>query len=137
MSCVFCRILAGELPSARVWEGPHAVAFLDINPLAPGHVLVVSRSHQARVWDLPDDELAGLMAAVKRVARAVVSATGAEGLNVLANNGPVAGQVIQHVHFHLIPRRNGDGLLPVWKPVAYGPGEMTAVRDRIAEAAKE
>ncbi|MEK7867552.1 MAG: HIT family protein [Planctomycetota bacterium] len=137
MSCIFCRILQGEIPSARVYEDAHAVAFLDINPLAPGHTLVVTRNHHSRVWEVPEAELAGLMAAVKRVSRAIVSATHAEGLNLLANNGPVAGQVVPHVHFHLIPRRNGDGILPEWKPREYQPGEMDAVLKKISDACAE
>lgn len=137
MSCIFCRILRGEVPSARVYEDANAVAFLDINPLAPGHTLVVTRSHYDRVWEVPEGELAGLMAAVKRVSRAVVSATRAEGLNLLANNGPVAGQVVPHVHVHLIPRRNGDGILPVWKPVGYQAGEMEAIQKKVADACAE
>ncbi len=137
MSCIFCRILLGEIPSARVYEDAHAVAFLDINPLAPGHTLVVTRNHHARVWDVPEAELAGLMSAVGRVSRAVVSAAHAEGLNILANNGPVAGQVVPHVHFHLIPRRTGDGILPEWKSTAYPPGEMEAMLKKVADACAE
>lgn len=137
MSCIFCRILAGEIPSSRVYEDAHAVAFLDINPLTPGHTLVVTRNHHARVWEVPDAELAGLAAAVRRVSRGIVSATHAEGLNLLANNGPVAGQVVPHVHFHVIPRRNGDGVHFEWKPKGYGTGEMETMLKKISDACRE
>ncbi len=114
--CVFCRIIRGVEPAVIVYSDEYAVAFLDIAPVAPGHTLVVPRLHAERPEQLPPDHLCGLMRAAARVAPAVVEAVGAEGYNLLVNAGRAAGQVIMHVHVHIIPRRRGDGLRAIHAP---------------------
>ena len=116
--CVFCRIAAGELHARQVLETPRCVAFLDAAPLAPGHTLVVPREHAVQLHELSDDVVAELAVSVRSLGRAIAEAVGAAGYNVLQNNGAVAGQVVQHVHFHLIPRREDDGLGYRWNPIA-------------------
>lgn len=130
--CIFCKLVRGEIPSARVLETDRAVAFLDIGPLNPGHVLVVPREHYESLPDLPDDLAAATAALLPRLCRAVRDATGAEGLNVLVNTGRVAGQSVDHVHWHIIPRHSGDALRWRWPAGRYQGDELEALRSRIA-----
>ena len=132
--CIFCKILANELPSSRVYEDEHCLAFLDIGPLQPGHTLVIPKEHYEFLTDMPDASMAALGNALPRVARAVMAATGAEGFNTFQTNGACSGQMVPHVHFHVIPRRPGDGLGFRWKPFSYGEGEMDTWREKISAA---
>jgi len=131
--CVFCRIVAGEIPCWRVLEDDHVLAFLDVGPLARGHTLIVPREHHATIDTLPDAIAAACGEAVARVSRAVRAATGAAGWNVLQNNGRVAGQEVEHVHFHVIPRESGDGLGYRWKPGKLTDDDANALRRELAE----
>jgi len=131
-TCVFCKIVAGNIPATMVWDSPWAVAFLDINPAAPGHLLLVLREHFSDLADVPGSLLSAALTELPRLARAVRAATGAEGLNVIQNNGPVAGQVIPHVHFHLIPRQADDKVTVRWEQGSYESEEaMRAIAERI------
>lgn len=132
--CVFCRIVAGAIPSARVFEDEACLAFLDIGPLSEGHLLLVPKRHYERITDMPAEDVASLMHPVPMLARAVVKATGAGGFNVLQNNGRVSGQEVPHVHIHIIPRREGDGLGYRWNAGKYGQGRMQALQEAIAAA---
>jgi len=129
--CIFCKIVAGEIPSARIYEDGEVVAFLDINPLAEGHVLVVPRRHVERLVDLSADEAGALLRPVPAIAKALLAATGAEGFNVLQNNGRCAGQVVEHLHLHIIPRRPGDGLGYRWPARAAEPEALERLRGEI------
>lgn len=124
-TCIFCKIIAGSIPSHRVYEDERVVAFLDVAPLAAGHVLVVPRAHAARLDDLSPADAGACAAAAARVGAAVVRHGGAAGWNLLQNNGAAAGQVVMHVHFHVIPRREGDGLGYRW-PAGKLDGETAA-----------
>lgn len=105
--CVFCKILAGKLLSARVYEDEHALAFLDIAPFEEGHILVIPRVHAVYLTDLPADALAPLVLAVQRVGEILLKKMPCNGFNVLQSNGACATQVVPHVHFHVIPRWDG------------------------------
>ncbi len=108
--CVFCKIIAGDIPSDKVYEDDFAVAFLDIHPTNPGHTLIVPREHSDNFSVMPDGRaLERLFSAVRRVAVAAMKVTGAQGFNTHINTGPVAGQVVMHTHVHVIPRFEGDG----------------------------
>lgn len=107
--CIFCRIVKGELPAARVFEDEHVLAFMDIGPVVKGHVLVTPKTHHDPLMDTPDEVLARLVAAVKRVARAQVASLQCKGVSVIQSNGEPAGQVVPHIHFHVIPRYPDDG----------------------------
>src|SRR5207247_8712326 len=109
MSCIFCRIVAGEIPAEVVAREPEVVTFLDVQPLADGHVLVVPRAHAASVEDLKPAEADALFRAVVRLAGPVRTALGAAGTTIGINNGEATGQTIAHVHVHIVPRREGDG----------------------------
>jgi histidine triad (HIT) family protein len=112
---IFDRILAGEIPCHRVYEDEQVLALLDINPIAPGHTLVIPKERAAYLHELSDESSAAIGRALPRVCRAVLAATGASQYNVLENNGPAAHQAVLHVHFHVIPRLGEQGLGIGWK----------------------
>ena len=118
-SCVFCKIATGTLPSFAVWSSDAAMAFLDVGPLADGHLLIIPRNHYARLTELPADLCAQLLSAVPALGQALLKVTAADGFNLLCNQGEAAGQVVPHVHFHLIPRRPGDALGYRWPAGKY------------------
>ncbi len=128
---IFARIIAGEIPCQRVFENAHLLAFLDVNPLAEGHTLVVPKRTVAVFEDLTAEEAAELGRQLPILARKIVAATGAEGFNILINRGQVAGQEVQHVHVHIIPRRAGDGLGYRWRPQQRTAEELAALAERI------
>lgn len=133
-SCLFCKIARGEVPAARVLETDRALAFLDINPVNPGHLLLVPKDHHATLADLPDDLAGAAATLLPRLCRAVRDTTGAEGLNVIVNLGRVAGQTIDHVHWHIIPRFNGDAVRWPWPHFPYQGDELDQMRGRIEQA---
>ena len=108
--CIFCAIAAGEIPSFKVYEDDVALAYLDINPFAKGHTLVIPKAHSEGLLDASDETLAALVARVKRVAAHIKEKLGCDGFNILQNNGEAAGQTVKHIHFHIVPRWNGDPL---------------------------
>ena len=132
--CLFCKIVAGEVPSAKVYEDEHVLAFLDLFPLATGHALVIPKAHHVTLGDLPSKTMERVGAVLPRVARAVAAATGVPAYNLLQSNGTAAGQEILHAHFHIVPRAPQDGIGFCWKAGSYGEGEMEAWRERIARA---
>ena len=132
-NCVFCKIAGGEFDARQVLETRNCVAFLDAAPLAPGHTLVIPKAHFEGLHDMPEDVVREVAVATQRVGRAIREAVGAVGYNVLQNNGQVAGQVVMHVHFHVIPRTDGDGLGYRWTPI---PGEATR-DDELASRIRE
>ena len=115
MASIFDKILSGEIPSHSVYEDQHVYAFLDINPLSPGHTLVIPREAKELLHELSDESAAAIGRALPRICRAVLSATGAKDYNVLQNNGLPAHQAVSHVHFHIIPKFEDSGLGIGWK----------------------
>ncbi|WP_029896559.1 HIT family protein [Desulfohalovibrio reitneri] len=116
--CVFCKIVAGEIPSASVLDRDNVYAFLDLNPVRQGHALVIPKSHYPTLLDLDPGLAADLLRAQQDVARAVMLATGADGVNLGLNLGEAAGQVVFHAHYHIIPRFHEDGLR-LWPQTPY------------------
>ena len=116
MATIFDKILSGEIPSHTVYEDDHVLAFLDINPLSPAHTLVIPKEAKATVGELSDEASAAIGRVLPRICRAVCQATGCEQYNILQNNGPRAHQVVMHVHFHIIPKPEGDSGLGVTWP---------------------
>ncbi|MFO0840027.1 MAG: HIT family protein [Phycisphaerae bacterium] len=119
--CVFCKIVSGAIPCHRLLDNASVLAFLDINPLTDGHSVVIPKAHAERLDQLAPEQAAEIGRVLGDLARRIVASVGAEGYNILQNNGPVAGQVVPHVHFHIIPRRAGDGLGYRWnaKPAQH------------------
>lgn len=117
-NCIFCKILKGDIPASVVLDTQELVAFLDINPAQPGHVLIVAKTHAPTMLDLDPSVGVAVFGAIKVLGAAVMQATGATGFNVVQNNFSAAGQQVHHVHWHIIPRSEGDGLM-AWPPGAY------------------
>jgi len=132
--CIFCRIVAVELPAAVVYEDDVVVAFLDINPLADGHLLIVPREHLAQLTELSADKCGRLFSCVPKLGRALLNVTGAAGFNVLVNSGQVAGQVVPHVHLHLIPRVAADDLGYRWHAKHYAPNRAPELAGAFQQA---
>ena len=120
--CVFCRIVAGQIPSTRVYEDEHAVAFMDIGQVNPGHVLVAVKKHAANLFELDEAQASAVARASRSVALAIRAAFEPEGLSVYQANGKAAGQTVFHYHVHLLPRHAGDGMELTW-PVKNPPRE--------------
>ena len=118
MDCIFCKIIAGEIPSIKVFEDGNTLAFMDINPLSEGHLLVVPKKHFTTLFDADDDSLAQIFSVVRKLAVALQKALGIDSLNLLQANGRWAVQSVPHFHVHVIPRRENDGvpLDPELKP---------------------
>ena len=104
MMCLFCKIIEGELPSYKVYEDEHALAFLDINPVSDGHVLLVPKYHEQFAENLPDEHYEKLFLVLKNLVKPIQDAFNSPASNIIINNGPNAGQIIPHVHVHIIPR---------------------------------
>ncbi|MES2155127.1 MAG: HIT family protein [bacterium] len=111
--CLFCRIAAGNLPSAELYQDERVFAFLDIHPLRPGHTLLVPKRHTAKLEDASPEDAAALIAAARRLTKALGKATGATDATLAIHNGPAAGQEVQHLHMHIVPRTKGDGGGPI------------------------
>src|SRR5918992_6240829 len=126
--CLFCKIVAGEIPATRVREDERTIAFMDINPATRGHLLVVPREHSVDLTDVAAEDLAACMAAARELAIRAQERLGADGVNLLNSCGRAAWQTVFHFHVHVIPRYAGDPLRLPWLP---GPGD----RDDIAAAA--
>lgn len=128
--CVFCKIIAGEIPSYKVYEDGGVLAFLDIHPLTVGHTLVIPKKHYSRLEEMPEEEFLKLMAAVKKIAVLMSEKLGFSDYKLSQNNGPLAGQEVDHVHFHIIPRHPED---PVshHERKEYAPGEAEEIIKKI------
>ena len=131
--CLFCRIVAGQIPAARVFEDEEVVAFLDIHPVNLGHLLIVPKPHHATLAELPAALAMAAARLVPRLARAILAATAAPGMHLVVNNGAVAGQTIDHVHWHLIPRFEGDAVAWPWPHQTYPESDLESMRERIAD----
>ncbi|MHB1295172.1 MAG: HIT family protein [Anaerolineae bacterium] len=114
--CVFCKIVQGQLPAVLVYEDAHTLAFLDHRPASLGHTLVIPRRHAETLLELDAEEVAQLFRAVLVVADAVRAELQPDGFNVWQSNGAAAGQVVHHVHVHVLPRHTGDGLVHLYRP---------------------
>jgi histidine triad (HIT) family protein len=131
---IFARILRGELPCVRVYEDTHALAFMDIMPRVEGHTLVIPKTPARNILDVPSAALQGLMPAVQRVARAVKTAFDAEGIALHQFNEPAGGQVVFHLHFHVLPRWEGQALKPPGGPIVAAAtleGPAQKIRDAL------
>ena len=131
---VFTRIIRGELPAAKIYEDEHTIAFMDINPVNPGHALAVTKGHWPTADVIPTEALAATAATAQLVARAIVRELKPDGFNLVQNNGAGAGQSVPHLHIHILPRHKGDGASLNW---TYKPGnmdEIAALCERLKKA---
>jgi histidine triad (HIT) family protein len=129
--CIFCKMVAGQVPVTKVYEDEIVLAFLDIGPVSDGHTLVVPKEHFARLHDCPAELLGRFCSRLGRIAGAVADAMDSDGYNLLCNNGRAAGQLVEHLHFHLIPRHNGDGVFDRWPSYEYPDGKSEAIAAKI------
>lgn len=131
--CIFCKIIRKEIPAQKLYEDAHTLAILDINPISPGHTLLLSKAHNETTLDTPPEVFAALTRASYPVISAILAGTKAEGYNILINNHKCAGQLIPHLHWHIIPRHSNDNIHFHWHPTTYQKGEM----EKIAEAIRK
>ena len=124
--CLFCRIVAGELPATVIAQTERAIAFMDINPATRGHALVIPRAHATDVGDIGEEDLGACAALAAALARLARERLDADGVNILNSSGPAAWQTVFHFHLHVIPRYAGDPLRLPWTPAPGDPDEIAA-----------
>ena len=131
--CIFCKIVSGRIPCNKIYEDEQVLAFMDIRPVSDGHTLVVPKEHFEKLHQCPPQVLSSISSCVGKIVQAVVGAVGAAGYNVLCNNGRVAGQLVDHVHFHIIPRDEGDQVFTRWPAYEYEQGRADAIAEKICQ----
>ena len=130
--CLFCKIIAGKIPSIKIYEDDIVLAFLDIHPVNIGHTLIIPKIHAVNLYDTPDTTLAHMMSVVKKLSIAIKSAVSADGINIEMNNDSVAGQIIFHTHMHIVPRFSSDGFTHWNGARGYNDREMAEVAKKIS-----
>ena len=129
--CIFCKIIAGEIPSYKIYEDEYSYAFLDIADDYEGHTLVIPKEHYENVFDVPKDLLEKVINATQKIAKHYVKDCGFSGVNIMSANGLDAEQSVFHLHFHILPRRNNDGKR-VWVDYEKLNSDMQALRDKLS-----
>ena len=130
-NCLFCKMVAGQIPVTKIYEDEAVLAFLDIGPISDGHTLVIPKQHFEKLHDCPAELLGRVASSLGRIAGAVAAAMNSDGYNLLCNNGGAAGQVIEHLHFHIIPRNTGDGVFDRWPSYKYEDGKIEEIAAEI------
>lgn len=131
--CIFCKIVAGQIPSTKIFENEYVLAFLDVGPVSEGHVLVIPKAHCTQLDQANPEVMAEIARVLPVLAGSVQKAIGSDGYNLLCNNGAAAGQVVPHLHFHIIPRNTGDGLFSHWPAGQYKEGEVDTIAEKIKQ----
>ena len=131
--CIFCKIIAGQIPCYKVFENQSVLAFLDIGPVSDGHTLLLPKAHYQRLDQCPAQVLAQIMTAAGPIAKAAAAAANTTAYNVLCNNGSEAGQAVGHLHFHIIPRRSNDKVFAHWPSFKYPDGKAEEILQKIKE----
>lgn len=135
MDCIFCKIVSNEIPSIKVYEDDRVFAFMDINPLNDGHLLIVPKTHAATVHEITEADFLAVMSATHKLTAAVKKALNPEGINLMQLNGRAANQVVPHLHVHIVPRWSGDGLpISQWEPVTGNMEKIEGVAEKIQRA---
>ena len=132
--CIFCRLVAGEIPAATVYEDRLTIAFMDIGQVNPGHVLVATKRHAATLLDITPEEAAAVMQTAQRMAQAVHRAFDPPGITLLQANGREGDQTVFHFHLHVVPRHAQDGIALTWPRKEPGPAVLQAYADQIRTA---
>ena len=134
-NCIFCKIAANEIPATTVYEDDEILVFMDIGPIIHGHALVIPKKHYDPVVETPDDLLGRMHQVAKRIARAQMNGLGADGVNIMQNNGKAAGQEVPHLHIHVIPRFSDDGHHWNWNAGKYDDfDEMKKLADKMRDS---
>jgi|SRR3989344_2377525 len=134
--CIFCKIIKKEIPADIVYEDKDIMAFLDINPSNKGHTLVMPKKHSKNLLENNEEDLKRLVLAIKKIGNAVMKVTNAEGMNILSNINPIAGQVVFHTHVHITPRYKDDGISFKIQRKAYNEGESKELASKIKSLLK-
>ena len=129
--CVFCKMVAGQIPVTKIYEDEVVLVFLDIGPVSDGHTLLIPKQHFEKLHDCPPQLLAQIASVLGKISRAVADAMNSDGYNVLCNNGRSAGQLVEHLHFHIIPRNAGDGVFDHWPSYKYQQGKIEQIAAKI------
>jgi histidine triad (HIT) family protein len=132
--CLFCKIVAGDIPAQKIDEDEHTIAFMDINPWTRGHALVIPKEHSKDLYAIPDDDLSHTAAAAKRLAKRIKDRLGCDGINLINSCEPAAWQTVFHFHVHVIPRYDDDPLRLPTRPEEGDPDEIAAVADELRAA---
>ena len=127
--CIFCKLANGVFPTNSIYEDDKFNVILDMGPATKGHALILPKEHADNLYELPDETAAAAMILAKKLAKKMVDKLGADGLNVVQNNGEAAGQTVMHYHLHLIPRYKNDGQHILWEPTSPSSEELEATRD--------
>lgn len=135
--CIFCKIVAAEISSIRVLEDRHTLAFMDINPIAPGHTLIIPKQHWQNLYEMPDAQLGFVSASTKRIAAAVDKVLSPDGVSLIQANGPGAAQSVQHFHMHIVPRTLGDGLSINWPQRPGHLDEIRSIAEQLCDALEQ
>lgn len=136
-NCIFCKIANGEIPSTTLYEDEDFRVILDLGPATRGHALLLPKEHYKDLFDLEDEVAAKALVRAKRIAGRLQKAVGADGMNLVQNNGEAAGQTVFHFHMHLIPRYRDDHAGILWEPGRTTPEEMEEIRSRISSLQEE
>lgn len=129
--CIFCKIIAGEIPSATIYENDEFKVILDRFPSHEGHALILPKNHVANIFEIDPEQAGRLFTLAAKVAKAMQKELGFEHMNLLQNNGTVAGQTVFHFHLHLIPRHEGDGINIGWTPMDLTDEQIAAMKARL------
>jgi histidine triad (HIT) family protein len=129
--CLFCKMVAGQIPVTKIYEDGDVLAFLDIGPISDGHTLIIPKQHFEKLHDCPPEILSKVASRLGKIAGAVTAAMNSDGYNLLCNNGKAAGQLIGHLHFHIIARKTSDGLFNRWPSYSYEQGKIEEIAERI------
>ena len=136
-NCIFCKILAGDIPSAVVYEDDDFKVILDVGPAAKGHMLILPKEHYADIMAMPEDLVAKAFILAKKMATKMESVLGCDGINVVQNNGEAAGQTVRHYHMHIIPRYTGDTVQVTWKQQELPMEEIQKAAQAVQKALEE
>ncbi len=131
-NCIFCKIIAGDIPAATVYEDDVFKAIMDISPAAKGHVIILPKKHYANLLELEEETAARVIPVAKKIATAIMAELSCDGINLLQNNGEAAGQTVFHFHIHLIPRYEKDRVEITWEHDTYAEGEAVSLAAAIA-----
>ena len=129
--CIFCKLANGEIPTNALYEDDIVKVIFDANPAAKGHVLILPKEHFDNIYELDDDTAAHVFKVAAKISKAYKKALDFDGLNIVQNNGEVAGQTVFHFHMHLIPRKAGDQAVPEWEHLSLSDDEMKEICDKM------
>ena len=131
--CIFCKLANGDIPTNSIYEDDKFNVILDNGPAPKGHALILPKDHADNLFELPEDTAADAMKLARKLGKHIMDTLGADGLNIVQNNGSVAGQTVMHFHLHIIPRYEGDGQKILWAPTSPSAEELTQVKEQLSK----